>query len=334
MHACDAAGGKISTPPAGNWRIKITDELKNRRRTSVQPILFFGQFTIFPGIYTPRPLNIAPNLPSYTANNNTMNSKIYRGFPKAFLLSGAIFLGWAAHAQSTNTDNMSADTTNRKSMHRHWGNRNTPDGLATGDGFRQHRGTDGFGPGDRHKGIHYTPDQRKQAMAIISDYHIRSAELFKKDNITLKEYKAGLVALQKERRSKLEALLTQEQKDQLAERKKRGSENMQVRAAARMERLKLRLNLSDDQVAKLKSGQESFRAQIRSIHENQDLLPQQKIEQLKDLAAKRQDTFKSVLTPEQLSKFQEISHRHGSGRRGGEREQDYPSRHPLGDEAK
>lgn len=285
-----------------------------------------------------------------------MNSKIYQRLQKAFLLSGALFLGWAAHAQST-TDNMNTDTTNHKAdMHRHWGNRNGNDSLAKRDGFRRgggdrfgadgrsqaFRGREGFRRGEgfqhgregwasrggmhrRGGGIHYTPEQRKQVMAINTEYRKKSADLFKKDNITLREYKAGLVALQKEKKGKLEALLTQKQKDQLAASRKRATENAQVMAAARMERLKIRLNLSDDQVAKLKTGQENFRAQIKSIHENTDLLPQQKMEQLKDLSAKRQDNFKSVLTPEQLSKLQEMSHRQRPG--GG-------PRRPLGEETK
>ncbi|HWK02118.1 MAG TPA: hypothetical protein VNS58_00705 [Puia sp.] len=298
-----------------------------------------------------------------------MNSKTYRSLLKAILLSGAIGTGWAAHAQSSTTDNMSADSSSRKAtMHRAWRERRAGDSLSKRDGGRwagrdgrspDGRG-EGFGPGNRgedfrrggegfHRGgaedrqewahggergprIHYTPEQRKQVMAINMDYHKKSSDLFKKDNITLKEYKAGLVALQKEKKSKLEALLTQKQKDELAARKKRISENMQVMAAARMERLKIRLNLSDDQVTKLKSGQESLRAQMQSIHENQDLLPQQKMEQLKDLAAKRQDNFKSVLTPEQLSKFQELSHRQRPGRFGGENTDH--QRHPLGEETK
>ena len=271
-----------------------------------------------------------------------MNSKIYQRLSKALLLSGALFLGWAAHAQSTNTDNNPADSTNHKSMHRHWGNRNGNDSLSKKDGFRRggdngfgfndrgrefHRGGEGFqrGEGFGRGGIHYTLEQRKQLMAINAEYRQKSADLFKKDNITLKEYKAGLVSLQKEKKGKMEALLTQQQKDQLAARKKRAAENAQVMAAARMERLKIRLSLTDEQVAKLKAGQESLRAQMKSIHENTDLLPQQKMEQLKDLAAKRKDSFKSVLTPEQLSKLQEMSHRQRPG--GG-------PRHSLGEETK
>src|SRR5258705_1644878 len=127
---------------------------------------------------------------------------------------------------------------------------------------------------------HYTPEQRRQLMAINKDYHDKSAGLFKKDNITLKEYKAGLLALQKDRRSKMEALLTPQQKEQQARRKKMAGENRQVAEAARLERLKLRLNLSDDQVTKIKAGQADLHAQARSIHENDDLLPPEKMEQM------------------------------------------------------
>jgi len=166
----------------------------------------------------------------------------------------------------------------------------------------------------RHNRIHYTPEQRRQMMAINKEFHDKSADLFKKDNITLKQYKAGLLALQKDKRSKMEALLTPQQKEQIAGRKNRAEENRQVAEAARMERLKLRLNLSDDQVAKIKAGQADLHAQAKSIHENDNLLPQQKMDQMKDLMAKRKDVFKSVLTPEQFSKFEEMSHKHGFGR--------------------
>ena len=104
--------------------------------------------------------------------------------------------------------------------------------------------------------IHYTPEQRKQVMTINKDYKQKSERLlFKQDNITLKQYKAGLIALQKEKKAKLQALLTPQQNDEIAARRKRMAENAQVMEVARLERLKLHLNLTDDQVAKIKAGQ-------------------------------------------------------------------------------
>jgi len=217
-----------------------------------------------------------------------MQTKTQQILHRALLFSGILLTCGIAQAQSTGTD----------STHR---------------GRPEHRM---FG---RHgNGIHYTPEQRRQMMAINKEYHDKSADLFKKDNITLREYKAGLLALQKEKKAKLHALLTPQQQEQIAKRKKMTEENRQVAEAARMERLKLRLNLSDDQVAKIKAGQADLHAQAKSIHENDNLLPQQKIEQMKDLMAKRKDVFKSVLTPEQFSKFEEMSHKRGFGRDGHE----------------
>jgi hypothetical protein len=202
------------------------------------------------------------------------------------------------------------------------------DGFRGRDGWAFHRRGEGFrhggegfrhgGQGFRHGGEHirYTPEQRKQVMAINKDYRQKSEDLFKQDNLTLKQYKAGLVALQKDKKDKLQALLTPQQKDEMAARHKRMTENAQVMEVARLERLKLRLNLSDDQVTKIKTGQEALHSQFKAIHENDNLLPQQKMEQMKALMAKRNDTFKAVLTPDQYTQFEKMSH-HRPGGPGG-----------------
>lgn len=221
-----------------------------------------------------------------------MHTKLLR---RSLLFAGILLTCGMAQAQSQPDG---ADSTHRS----HFGR----PGTSRSFGYHNHHGN----------AIQYTPDQRRQVMTINKEYHDKSADLFKKDNITLKEYKASLLALQKDRHSKMEALLTPQQKEQIAGRKKKAEENRQVAEAARMERLKLRLNLSDDQVAKIKAGQADLHAQARSIHENDDLLPQQKKEQMKGLMAKRKDVFKSVLTPEQFSRFEEMSHRRGFGHEG------------------
>jgi hypothetical protein len=261
-----------------------------------------------------------------------MNSSISSLLKKAFLFAGALSLGWAAQAQSAGSNDMKSDTTH-PGMHRVWGGRNGGEREAFGrdrENFRHNnfgRGREGWA--GRGPGVRYTPEQRRQVMAINKEYRQRSEDLFKKDNSTLKEYKAGLLALQTEKKSKLEALLTQKQKDDRIARTKRMSENIKVMAAARMERLKLRLNLTDDQVAKIKAGQENLRSQAKAIHENNSLLPQQKMEQMKDLMAQHKDMVKSVLTPEQQSQFEKMSH-HRPGRFGGQRRsgRDGEDRHP------
>jgi Spy/CpxP family protein refolding chaperone len=243
-----------------------------------------------------------------------MNSKSQKLFKNSLLVAGILLTCGVANAQSANN----SDSTHR-SPH-HWGPRRGGDGPGHRDGNGGERGGfAGRGHGDfrnRRDGIHYTQEQRTQLMAINKEFRDKSDELFKKDNISLKEYKANLIALQKDRRSKMTALLTPQQKDQLASRKKSAEENRQVAEAARMERLKLHLNLSDDQVTKIKAGQADLHAQAKAIHDNDDLLPQEKMEQMRGLMARRKDVFKSVLTPEQFSKFEEMSRQHGFGHDG------------------
>ena len=254
---------------------------------------------------------------------------------KIILLFGAVFLVWAANAQSTETS-PPADTSHHHMMHHRWNARpGGPDSLAKRgfhagpNGFRQpggwaHAGPHGlhnrgyasrgrrFGRG-RRPFIHYTPEQRKQVAAINKDYRQKREGLFKQDNITLKEYKQGLIALEKDRKSKLQGLLTPDQKSAMDARRKRQDDNRQVMAAAHLERLRLNLNLTDDQVARIKAGQRDLRTRAHAIHENDNLLPQEKHEQMKALMATRNDNFKSILTPEQYTKFQQMGHRRFGG---------------------
>jgi hypothetical protein len=241
-----------------------------------------------------------------------------------FLLLGVLTLGFAANAQTTDTTHIMHHRFHRapgdSAFHRFHGapdgNGYTfhrpaspgafhrPGGLPGREGYAFHRGHREF--------VHYTPDQRKQVMAINKDYRQKAADLFKQDNITLKQYKAGLITLQKEKKTKLEGLLTPLQKDEVALRRKRRTDDAQLKADSRLERLKQSLSLTDDQVAKLKTGQDNLRTQAEAIRANDNLLPQEKHEQMKTLMTTRNDNFKTILTPDQYTKFQQMmSHRRG-----------------------
>jgi uncharacterized protein YdcH (DUF465 family) len=193
--------------------------------------------------------------------------------------------------------------------------------------WRDGRGFGGPGERNMHRGGHrhhgrfghreahiaYSPEQRKQVQAIEADYHKKSAALFSNDAMTLREYKAQLIGLNKEKKAKLKALLTPEQTNELAKSKARAEENAQVRGAAHLERLKIRLSLNDQQVAALKTQQQNLRSQIHAIRENDNLLPNQKMDQMKDLVAKQKDALKTILTPEQFSQLESM-HKHRFGR--------------------
>jgi hypothetical protein len=162
---------------------------------------------------------------------------------------------------------------------------------------------------------HLTPEQQKQAKTINEDYHKQVAALRSNDKQTLGEFKKQMFQLQQQHTQKLQALLTPEQKEQIAKAKKRTEDNRQVMAAAQLERMKINLSLKDDQVTALKQQREDFRNKVKAIHENNNLLPDQKREQMKALLAQQKEGLKSILTPEQQSKMDSL-HKSMNNHRG------------------
>jgi hypothetical protein len=238
---------------------------------------------------------------------------------KSLSVSVILFFVLALNAQVTGNSNNMSDSSGhhfvhhtrfhdgKDSLHRQLGDNR---GAMNGIGERHHRYQ--FRPigknrsGWAHSLIRYTPEQREQIKAINEDYSKKWQNLYNQDNITLHEYKSQLLALQKDKKSKMVDLLTPEQKNEIEKWKKHAEEKMQVRSAAYLESMKIHLNLSDDQTAKIKLQQESFHAQQIAIHHNDNLLSFQKKEQMKTLMAKRDDAMKSVLSQEQFSQFEKM----------------------------
>jgi hypothetical protein len=259
---------------------------------------------------------------------------------KKILIFSALLIGGGLAAKAQTTDTKPAagqDTAHHHPMHRNWAQGHPGQGgnaghsawgnkPGEGHGFAQrgfqrgsgfHRpGFGGFAP------VRYTPEQRKQLVAINTEFKRKQEDLYKQDNLTLGAYKAQLLALQKDKKSRTAGLLTADQKQQVDKWKQRASDNAQVMAAARLERLKLNLQLSDDQEAKIKTQEASFREQLLAIRDNDGLLPDQKRDQMKALFAKQKDAMASVLTTDQQAKLKNShSDMHRPGRQG---DTDYP----------
>jgi hypothetical protein len=239
--------------------------------------------------------------------------------------------GWAGKAQSTGATT-AVDTARHRGMHHDWShNGQSAEGQRSWDGQHRHGGRDG--DMSRHGGfdkqrhghdrggfgehIRYSPDQRKQLMTINMEYRNKQRDLYKQDNLTLGAYKSQLLSLQKEKRTKEKGLLTADQQTQLTQWHQRASENQQVMAAARLERLTIHLQLTDAQAAKIKAQEVDFMSHVQSIRNNDELMPDQKRDQMKSLFTQHQEAMASILTPDQLTKFKAMRHRGGPGGPGG-----------------
>ena len=244
----------------------------------------------------------------------------------------AIMMGLALNAQNSG---MNSDTVHRHAFHQ-WGNQNNHNGkdslhrygrrfgysnqgYAHNDwqgkgrmqwhhGHQFHRGNHGGGRFN-HGWAHFTPEQRKQVQAIDADYRKQQKTLYNNNSMTLGEYKSKLVALQKQKKDKIMALITPEQKALMAQRKKKIEENAQVRGAARLEKMRIELNLTDTQASAIKTQQQAMRKQIKDIMENDNLLMDQKRDEMKSLIAKNKGNLKTVLTPQQYEQFENMHKR-------------------------
>ncbi len=174
--------------------------------------------------------------------------------------------------------------------------------------------------------LNLTDAQKQQMKSINEDFRNRMQALHQNDNILVKDMKAQQKSLMDERNSKISSILTAEQRTQFEQFKKQheGMDRMrgqrdgkfEGRDGRNMGSLKESLGLSDDQVSKIKAGNESFREKAKSIQQNQSLSADQKRSQFESLQKEREASLKSYLTADQISKLEQMKSKHGDFKKG------------------
>lgn len=168
---------------------------------------------------------------------------------------------------------------------------------------KHHKGHKHHRKGKMGHHIALTEDQKKQAKTIGENYQQQVASLQKNDKISMGDYRKKMAALQSDRKNKMQALLTADQKATIAADKQKMQEQAQVRGAARLEKMKINLGLKDEQVASIKKQQDAFRNKAKAIHDNEALTQEQKKAQMQALAKEHKEGLNSILTKEQQEKM-------------------------------
>ena len=135
--------------------------------------------------------------------------------------------------------------------------------------------------------LNFSEDQKKQLKDINVEFKKQMIELKKNDNITVKEYKTRKETIRKEQFQKTQSLLTPEQKSKLEQMKQEKMAKSKERSKDHMESMKTKLNLSEEQMGKLKASNEAFSVKAKEIRNNQSLTSDQKREQFKALAEQK-----------------------------------------------
>ena len=160
-------------------------------------------------------------------------------------------------------------------------------------------------PGMDMKQFNLTDAQKEQFKAQRESFRKQMDELKKNDNITVKEWKSRMETLRKDQKTKMQGILTTEQKGQIEKMKTEHKAMMEIDAKARMEKMKLHLGLTDEQAAKMNKNRTEMMEKMKALREDDKMGAEKKKEQMKDLMKKQKEQMKSLLTEEQMKKLQE-----------------------------
>lgn len=153
--------------------------------------------------------------------------------------------------------------------------------------------------------LNFTEAQKTQAKTINADYRKQMQELDKNESITVKTMRDRKSAIQKEKKTRMEELLTPDQqtkkKTMISEQKAK----KEAGQAKRMDKMKTNLSLSDDQVNKLKSVRATTQTKAEKIKIDESLSREQKKEQLMALKADAKKQHEKTFTAEQQKKLAE-----------------------------
>ena len=161
------------------------------------------------------------------------------------------------------------------------------------------------------KQLNFSEAQKNQAKSINEDSRKKMQELNKNENITVKEQRDRRATIQKERKTKMDGLLTAEQKAKQTQLRADHKAKKEAGYAKRLDKMKTNLNLSDEQVTKLKAQRAATHAKAEKIKNNESLSREQKKEQMMALKSEAKNQHKKIFTPEQFKKREEMKKNRG-----------------------
>jgi Spy/CpxP family protein refolding chaperone len=163
---------------------------------------------------------------------------------------------------------------------------------------------------DRHhkesfQQLNLSEDQKAKFKSLNEDFRKQMQDLRKNDNITVKEWKSKMETLRKDHRTKMSSILTSEQKTKLEKSRVERKSRHKARAEGGFDRMKSRLNLTEEQTVKLKQNRELMAEKLKANRENQSLTDEQRKEQARELRKQNRESLEKILTEEQLKRLHE-----------------------------
>lgn len=186
--------------------------------------------------------------------------------------------------------------------------------IAQEPGAMKHKGMHkGHGRGmhakkDALQSLNLSESQQKQIRDIRQESRKEAMLLKENRSMTLEQYDQRRAALKKQEKSRVESVLTQDQKNRLSAMKTEREQKMKERQGRHFEKMKTQLSLTDDQAQKMTALREKNRQTIKQIRENDQLGPDGKQLAIRKIKEEALAERKKILTEEQIRKMEEMKH--------------------------
>ena len=156
------------------------------------------------------------------------------------------------------------------------------------------------------KQLNLSTAQKAQFKTDHQEFKQKMQELNKNESMTVKDFRDRKFALRKEQKSKIDGLLTPEQKTKFAQLKTEQKAKKEGHFAGHLNKMKTQLGLTDNQVAQLKSQRDDMHLKMKSIKENESLSREQVRDQVMALKNEAKEQHKKIFTEDQLKKMEEL----------------------------
>lgn len=169
--------------------------------------------------------------------------------------------------------------------------------------------------GDALAQLNLSDDQKSEMKVINDDFKQQMTDLKKsEDKITVTEWKSKMATIRKDHHEKVEKVLTDEQKASLKNMRKEHGNRFRQNKHNRMDRMKKELNLTDDQSAAIQKSLDESMQKMKAVHDDKSLSDDKKKALYKVHREQQEESMKSILTPDQWNKFQEMKKNHRYGK--------------------
>jgi len=187
-------------------------------------------------------------------------------------------------------------------------------------GERHHKSMHKEHGAEKMKDLNLSDAQKSQLKASREEYKSKMEALKSQENISVKEMKERRKALHLEQKTKMESILTADQKAKIESSRAAMAKDREQMGNKRAEEIKTKLGLSNDQAAKLKAQNEATRSQLEALRADKSLTDDAKKAKAKEIKETAKKQREAILTAEQLEKMKSLK-KEGRGKaRGAKKE--------------